>query len=467
MNQSTGQGINSILAEDGYNQADKHRGYSLAGGMADHKYTLRKQDGVTMEYKDYNRMKAKQRHIQRIGILAVVLITGFFLICNTMPFVAQAKSKGSVYTITTKSKPCDNSAKYTTYNKYTKDYYTILSYLKKLEEEGGGTLIIKKGVYTITNTLYVPSNVTIKLKDGVKLVKGTKTGTSKFGASHSIFQLCSNRNSTKKGAYSEYNGEANIAILGEGKVEIDLNYDADTVGIMMGHNSDITISNIIFSNMYRGHFIELDASKDVTITKCTFRNHKDSANNNKEAINIDTPDKVTQGFHADWSSYDKTPNKDITISDCTFTDLERAIGTHKYSENKLHQNIRILNNVISNCDQDAIRVMNWDKPVIKGNTISNVADKKAGLRAILISGVIDPQISENVFRRVSRSMQIIPWKNDGAGSEYNIIYNEISPECIELMKNNVLEENDENFIRYSKTYQEYQKNTEKIPVRIN
>lgn len=420
-----------------------------------------------MEHKDNNSMKAKQIHIQRIGILAAVLITGIFLICNTIPFVAQAKGKSPVYTITTKTKPCDQSVKYTTYNQYTKDYYTILSYLKKLEEEGGGTLILKKGTYIITNTLYIPSNVTIRLKDGVKLVKGTKTGTSKFGASHSIFQLCSNRNSTKKAAYSKYNGESNIAIIGEGKAEIDLNYDVDTVGIMMCHNSNITISNIIFSNMYQGHFIELDASKDVTITKCTFQKHKDSAKNNKEAINIDTPDKLTKGFHADWSSYDKTPNKNITISDCTFTDLERAVGTHKYSENKLHENVQILNNLISNCDQDAIRVMNWDKPVIKGNTISNVADKKAGLRAILISGVIDPQISENVFKRVSRSIQIIPWKNEGDGSEYNIIYNEVSPECIELLKNNVLEDCDEYMIRYSKTYKEYTLNTEKIPVGIN
>ena len=428
--------------------------------------------GITTQRVTTQRITTQNITAQRItthkrGIAAAIMIVCILLLCKALPSVAQAKSPNSVYTITVSSKPCDKSAKYTTYNKYTKAYYTILSYLKKLENEGGGTLILEKGVYKITNTLYIPSNVTIRLKDGVKLVKGTKTGTSKFGASHSIIQLCSSVSSVKKGVYRKYKGEANIAIIGEGKAEIDLNYDEDTIGIMMCHNSSITISNIIFSNMYSGHFIELDASKDVTITKCTFQNHKNSPKNNKEAINIDTPDKVTNGFHADWSSYDKTPNKNITISDCTFKDLERAIGTHKYSENKLHENVQILNNVISNCDQDAIRVMNWDKPVIKGNTISNVADKKAGLRAILISGVIDPQISDNVFRKVSRPIQIIPWKNDGDGREYDIIYNVISADCIELMKNNVLEECDENFIRFNKTYNEYRENTEKIPVGMN
>lgn len=56
--------------------------------------------------------------------------------------------------------------------------------------------------------------------------------------------------------------------------------------------------------------------------------------------------------------------------------------------------MQILNNTITNCDQDAIRIMNWKEPIIKGNTI-------------LIDG-------------------------------------------------------DEYFIRYSKEYNEYKKNTEKI-----
>ena len=106
--------------------------------------------------------------------------------------------------------------------------------------------------------------------------------------------------------------------------------------------------------------------------------------------------------------------------------------------------------------------MNWKEPIIKGNTITNVGNKKAGLRAILISGVINPQISDNVLKSVSRPIQIIPWQNTGDGEEYDIIYNSISDACIEIMKNNVLIDGDEYFIRYSKEYNEYKKNTDKI-----
>ncbi len=387
------------------------------------------------------------------------------IIISKIHITIPVQASGKVYRITTSTKPCDNSAKYSTYNKYTKHYYMLLSYLKKLEVEGGGTLELSKGTYTITNTLYVPSNVTIKLKDGVKIVKGKKTGTSKFSASKSIFQFCRYSKSSKSGVYKKYNGESNISLIGEGTVIINMNYDKDAVGIMMCHNRNIKIMGITFQNMYSGHFIEMDSSNTVVIKNCTFKNHKDSENNNKEAINLDTPDKSTNGFHANWSSYDKTANEDVTISYCTFKNLERSIGTHKYSQNKLHTNVKILNNQITNCDQDAIRVMNWKEPIIKGNTITNVGNKKAGLRAILMSGVINPQISGNVFKKVSRSIQIIPWKNTGDGEQYDIIYSSISDACIEIMKDNKLIDGDEYFIRYSKEYKEFKNNTVKIPLK--
>lgn len=396
--------------------------------------------------------------------LLLITILLLFVIVAGVSRTTNSQAKGKVYKITTSTKPCDTSAKYTTYNKYTKHYYVLLSYLKRLEEEGGGTIELAKGTYTISNTLFVPSNVTIKLKNGVKIVKGKKSGTSKFTASKSIFQLCSYSKSSKKGAYKKYNGENNIQLIGEGTAIIDMNYDEDAVGIMMCHNRDVKISGITFQNMYSGHFIEMDASKNVTVSKCTFKNHKDSMNNNKEAINLDTPDKETNGFHADWSSYDKTPNENVLIKKCTFKNLERSVGTHKYSQNKLHKKIQIIDNTITNCDQDAIRVMNWSEPIIKGNKITNVANKKAGLRAILISGVVNPRISDNVFKDVSRPIQIIPWKNTGDGDQYDIIYNTISDACIEIMKNNKLINGDEYFIRYSTTYMEYTKNTTKIPL---
>lgn len=105
------------------------------------------------------------------------------------------------------------------------------------------------------------------MKDGVSIVKGQKTGTSKFKASKSIFQLIKPSKANKSGVYGKYNGEKNISFIGEGKVTIDMNYEKDSIALIMGHNQNVKVENIQFKNMYSGHFIELDASKNVVIRK--------------------------------------------------------------------------------------------------------------------------------------------------------------------------------------------------------
>lgn len=249
------------------------------------------------------------------------------------------------FTITDRTVTFQNKfLNYSTYNSKTKHYYVLRSYLEHLELLGGGTLTLEAGTYKITNSLCVPSNVTIILKDGVTILKTDNTGVDNMDSAKSIFQLVSPSMSNVEGAYGGYEGESNIKIIGEGTAIIDCNYVEDSLGIVFGHNTNVTISGIVFQNMKSGHFIELDASKNVTIENNTFRNHKSSVSGIKDAINIDTPDKTTGGFNFIWTKHDCTPNKDIVIQNNVFHDLERAIGTHKYSGGKYHENIQILNN---------------------------------------------------------------------------------------------------------------------------
>ena len=229
----------------------------------------------------------------------------------------------------------------------------------------------------------------------------------------------------------------------------------------MGHNTNVQVSGITFQNMNTGHFIEMDASQNVTVENNNFIHHKQSENGNKEAINIDTPDKNTGGFHATWSNYDCTPDKDVVIQNNSFEDLERAIGTHKYSEGKYHGNVQILNNQITNTSSDAIRILNWTNPVIKGNVIKNVADGKSNKRAVLMSGVTNPVITENTFSDVSRAIQVMPWKNTGDDSNYAITYNDVSSDNISLMLKNTLIHVGENYIRVNKSYNDYYSDTDK------
>jgi len=395
-----------------------------------------------------------------ISLLAIVLCT--FTV--GLPGVsAEDGTDDNNFTISPDSETYNNNMmNFSTYNNYTKHYYLIRSYLEELEERQGGTLVLEAGTYTISNTLFVPSDVTIKFSDGVIIKKGNKTGTNQFDAASSIFQLIRPSLSKSEGVYGGYDGEKNISFIGEGTVTIDLDFFQDGIAIIAGHNQAVSIENIKFINMYSGHFIEIDATKDAVIKNNSFSNSRKSSKINKEAINIDTPDASTEGWSQKWSTYDKTPNMNLTIENNSFYNLDRAIGTHQYSGGKYHENIVVRNNKIEKMRSDAIRVMNWSDSTIKNNTIKNVANGKKDDRGILASGALNPTYRKNTFKKVARPMQFMPFKNIGRGSEYPITYNKLSKANKQNLKDNKAIRTTEKFIRINKKYNVFDKYTEKI-----
>lgn len=372
------------------------------------------------------------------------------------------------YTITPNTSPCSKKIrKYSTYNKYTKNYYTLISYMMFFEKNRGGTLVLKKGTYTISNTVPIPSNVNLILEDGVVINKGTKTGTRKFKASSTIFQLVHPSKLKKSRAYSKYNGVRNVKIIGKGTSTINLRYLKNNIAIVCGHNQNILLQGITFKNLNSGHFIELDATNGMKISNCKFISSKPSSMLTAEAINLDTPDKNTKGFNNVWSSYDKTPNNAITIENNVFNGLDRAIGTHKYSQrttngryvtNKgqvYHMRIIIRNNIITNTRSDSIRVMNWKNSEITNNYISYVTRNSKQYRAILASGAINLKIKFNYFKNMNRPIQILSSKNSGYGSIYSVTYNSLTSYNYQDMKYNLCFNVGENFARISNKYQDY------------
>ncbi|QCR33950.1 right-handed parallel beta-helix repeat-containing protein [Lysinibacillus sp. SGAir0095] len=379
------------------------------------------------------------------------------------------EAKTDTYTITPNSETYNrNFMNNSTYNKYTKHYFLIRSYLEQLEESRGGTLVLEKGTYTVSNVLFVPSNVTIKLEDGAKIVNGHETGTSRE-PNKSIFQLIRPSLGKKESVYGEYEGEKNISIIGSGTATIDLNFVKDGIAIIAGHNQNIRIQNINFLNMYSGHFIEIDATKDAVIANNKFLNSKPSPTRIKEAINLDTPDKLTNGWSSKWSEFDKTPNSNITIENNVFYNLDRAIGTHKYSGEKYHDQIHIRNNRIEKMRMDAIRVLNWSNATIENNLFKDVDPGKYNAnRGILASGAINPTFRNNLFEDIPRAMQFTAWKNSDSGSDYGVTFNELSEENKEALSTNCIIHSVENYIRINrKSISVDKENTDLIPVQTD
>lgn len=224
-----------------------------------------------------------------------------------------------------------------------------------------------------------------------------------------------------KSVYSDSDGVANVTITGSGT--IDLNKYSVSLGIVMAHNRNVTISGLTFKNMGEGHFIEMDASENVTIRNCTFDGGvtKAFANDVNEAINVDTPDSNTEGFGYDFSSQDRTPNKNVLIENCTFKNLQRAIGTHKYSQDRYHTNIVIRNNTFSKVLETCINMTNWKNSEVYDNTFSNIGSDTSTEYAVLVRGGAGNMVMYNTFQNFYSKTRTIAFndaKNTNAGSEY-------------------------------------------------
>jgi len=395
--------------------------------------------------------------------LACVLLLAVFLVAS--PAFALPS-----YYVKATSKPCDKRMlRFGTYNARTRQYYVLRSYLEKLGKKGGGTLVLRRGTYTITNTLYIPSNTRIVLSDGVLLKKGTRTGTSKMRASTSIFQTIRPSRSRKTAVYGGYFGEKNITIEGQGTATIDLCYMKSAIAVVLGHNRNIAITGITFKRMYAGHFIELDATDGARISGNRFMQAKAFPASVKEAINVDTPDATTGGYNNKWSKMDGTPNANVVIEGNVFSNLERAVGTHKYSYGKEHVNIVVRNNAIDNIRTDAIWMLNWRDSTVESNRITNVGILGQGddERAVRVLGCANPTISGNTVDSVDRLAQCSPWRNIGPGGQYPTIYCSWAdrPSFENALRTNLVSNTMESFVRINNAYNVYDAHTDMVPFR--
>nr|MCR5691262.1 hypothetical protein [Eubacterium sp.] len=232
------------------------------------------------------------------------------------------------FTITPTTAPYQD--KYTEQANFSekKYFYTFQSYMEQLELTGGGTITVKKGTYPITNNICVPSNVTIKLEDGVVFEK-SGTVSKDVAYAKAIFALVAPSKDSANGTVTEYNGSQNVTIKGSGTVVIDCRNILVAQGVIMGHAQNVLLEGITFQNLYGYHYIELNSSKNVTVKNCKFIGFKiNDEKSHKECINIDGTDENTNGFNYKWSAHDKTMCKDIFIQNNTFTNVGTAIGTH-------------------------------------------------------------------------------------------------------------------------------------------
>ncbi len=389
----------------------------------------RKGDGFMKEKKFFR--------VVWMAFVTMLLAVGIFFCGN-----GRIEAKQKFFTITKHSKPYAGMyLKSKVYNRYTRDYLLIKSYLVALSKRGGGKLRIKRGRYNISNALAIPSNTTIILENGVRLKKTSKSGVKSMPPGHILFECVRDSRLKRKRILRRYGGEKNISIVAQGDVRVYLQNCNGGQGVRLPHCQNISISNIKFKNLRDGHFIEVVGSKNVNITGCTFERNKGGK---RCAINIDTPDKLTGGFGGEYSKFDKTPVRNIVIRDCSFLNNYRAIDTHKFSPGKYHKNIIIERCNFSGNILSPVKMLNWRNVTIKSCNFNDVrgykyGDNKSEKFGIYVAGgCANFDIQDNCFNGV-----FVPFFAKGGqlqkyGGKMIQSNNDISNKSINMMKNNII-----------------------------
>ena len=254
----------------------------------------------------------------------------------------------------------------------------------KASDKNRYRIYFPKGEYHINTTRNIFSNTELYLDEKTTLVQDAPKG----------------QNIVKAGDFSQkhilYNGFRNIKIDG-GKWDMQFN---GSCAMRFGHCTNLSINNVNITNILDAHHIEAAAVDTLSITDSTFTSSLRRGSNSCEAIQLDIlhDSKHFPGFE----EFDDTPNKNVTISGCTFSNLHSGIGTRSAVVSKYFDNVVIENNKFENIKEKAISCFNYKNSKIINNTFTNVN-----------SGICFEYLPNNFFGAYSQRMYIANDKSIG------------------------------------------------------
>lgn len=254
----------------------------------------------------------------------------------------------------------------------------------KASDKNRYRIYFPKGEYHINTTLNIFSNTELYLDEKTTLVQDAPKG----------------QNIVKAGDFSQkhilYNGFRNIKIDG-GKWDMQFN---GSCAMRFGHCTNLSINNVNITNILDAHHIEAAAVDTLSITDSTFTSSLRRGSNSCEAIQLDI--LHDSNHFPGFEEFDDTPNKNVTISGCTFSNLHSGIGTRSAVVSKYFDNVVIENNKFENIREKAISCFNYKNSKIINNTFTNVN-----------SGICFEYLPNNFFGAYSQRMYIANDKSIG------------------------------------------------------
>lgn len=220
-------------------------------------------------------------------------------------------------------------------------------------------VVVPAGSYTLSDHFIIYSNTYLECT-GAVFKKSYNSGT----------MLAIGLNTDEARGDSYY---SNITING-GTFDADGASGKKTGSIFkFSHTGNITVSNVTFKNCCNAHHIGFAGCSNVTISGCTFDGHyatQSNQDNNMEAVQLDILEESHFPDQAK-ASYDGTMSKNITVTGCTFNNVNRGVGSHSAFSGKYIDNVTITNNTFTNVSGYAVITSNYRNVNISSNTITN------------------------------------------------------------------------------------------------
>ncbi len=305
------------------------------------------------------------------------------------------------------------------YNVSTKDYYLIRSYLDAMKN--GGILNLEAGTYNIPYTIYVPSNVTINLADGVVINKTAEVGTSPVDATSILFAFVDSSDVSCGNMMSAYDGVSNSKIYGTGNAEINIQCEGATA-FLFAHNSDIQIFGLnIKLNDSGSYGTKIYGCKNLSISDCAITSDQSAV----AAVLMETAGGTCATAPQKWCSLDGTLNQNIMIEHCDISGTQYGVHNRYYINNGYSSNISILNTNFIDISKEAIRFINDVDTVINGCTFWKIGGGAINnsYSAIHLFGTHHPSITDNSFDQLPYAITLA--SNSGDGTDVAVELNEL------------------------------------------
>lgn len=218
------------------------------------------------------------------------------------------------------------------------------------------TVKVPAGNYKTSDILHIYSNTTLSMH-GVTL-------TSSAGNFNMLISGTTSYNNSE--ACSGYSGFKNITLDGGNWVSHPSN---NKTQIRLFHATDVTVKDISISGGASNHQLEVAAINNFKVTNCTFKDMtKTTSNAKREALQLDLA--IHSSIYPD-VIMDGTMMKNVVISDCTFSNVSRGIGSHSLLNGAYMENIEIKNNTFQNVEKECITALNYYNANISNNTMKN------------------------------------------------------------------------------------------------